>query len=156
MTSTPLDALLAREPAAPARRRPAAPDPLDVPASAARAKKPKRDLTGDFAAQAAATYERKIALLGKDVDTAADYARYAADAALPAEMRDGYVPDEKLAVLQRQMQKGLALARAFHRPRKAKPVGVDYVNKKNARFNRGVSRAYDAYTEEIRDALERS
>lgn len=32
---------------------------------------------------------------------------------------------------------------------------VDYINERNARFNKKIARAFDPYTKEIKDSLER-
>ncbi|KAJ2490440.1 pre-mRNA-splicing factor SYF2 [Coemansia sp. RSA 2050] len=68
-----------------------------------------------------------------------------------------HVPDpksvEKLAKSVQDQQKKRA---ALHKPSIEKEgEDVSYINERNARFNRKMNRAYDKYTKEIRDNLER-
>jgi len=84
-------------------------------------------------------YEKKIADLERAGPVAARMTEEQAIASLSAEMR----ADE-------EARAGLSKRRKFD-----EHEDVTYINLRNYRFNKKLSRAYDKYTEEIKDNLER-
>ncbi|ELP88259.1 hypothetical protein EIN_226220 [Entamoeba invadens IP1] len=126
---------------------------LDEPANKNVKKKTTQRYEGDITGQAYHAYEKKISWLDEE-KTREGYDAYKNDTSLQAKVGEGYVSDEKLELLKKQMKKGSEDAQKFHRKRKEKIVRCDFINDKNKKFNEAASKAFDKYTEDIRDALE--
>ncbi|KAL7722536.1 Pre-mRNA-splicing factor SYF2 [Entamoeba marina] len=103
-------------------------DILDIPACSMKKKKDKKDNTGDFAAQDYSAYEKKIQWIENDVESTKEYKELC--------------EDEKK---QEEIAKG---------NEKKKVITGDYINKQNERYNQSLNKAYDKYTEDIKEALE--
>ncbi|KAJ2796556.1 pre-mRNA-splicing factor SYF2, partial [Coemansia furcata] len=99
----------------------------------------------DYAQVNRRKYERDVARLKPDL------------AAYQQKSEAEHVPDprnvEKLVKSVQDQQKKRA---ALHKPSiEQEGEDVSYINERNARFNRKMNRAYDKYTQEVKDNLER-
>src|SRR5690606_9404111 len=63
--------------------------------------------------------------------------------------------EAKEAVAKEVEEMQLERSRRSRRKRYNETEEITYINERNARFNQKVARAYDEYTEELRDSVER-
>ena len=70
---------------------------------------------------------------------------------------DNVVKPEKVEAMVKDLDTQVQKRKEFSRRRRLDPSRekVDYINERNRVYNRQVARAFDPYTEEIRESLER-